>query len=111
MNYHDYIASRTWRQNPARLAELEAAGFRCRICNDDGEASALEVHHRTYANLGHELPSDLTTLCRTCHRVVTDHLRRLRYANRATAHADIRQAFERPFRLVDSTFKENIKCP
>ncbi|WP_201456138.1 HNH endonuclease signature motif containing protein [Bradyrhizobium macuxiense] len=108
MNYHDYIASRSWRQNPARLAELEAAGFRCRICNDDGQANALEVHHRTYANLGRELPSDLTTLCRSCHRVATDHLRRLRYAGHAIAHADIQQPFECPVPLVDPTFKENI---
>jgi hypothetical protein len=64
MNYYDYIASRSWRQNSARLAELEAAGFRCRVCNDDGSLSAIEVHHRTYDNLGHEQPSDLTALCR-----------------------------------------------
>ena len=80
MNYHEYIASREWRQNPARLAELEASGFRCRLCNGDCTGSALEVHHRTYANLGNEQRSDLTTLCRSCHRVVTDHFRRLRYA-------------------------------
>jgi 5-methylcytosine-specific restriction endonuclease McrA len=108
MNYHDYIASRSWRQSPARLAELEAAGFRCRVCNDDGSLSAIEVHHRTYANLGHELPSDLTTLCRDCHRVVTDHQRRLRYARPVPAHANIRLALECPSPLHDPTFKETI---
>jgi 5-methylcytosine-specific restriction endonuclease McrA len=108
MNYHDYIASRTWRQSSARLAELEAAGFRCRVCNDDGTLSAIEVHHRTYANLGCERPSDLTALCRDCHRVVTDHLRRLRYAHRVPAHANVRSALEGPARLFDPTFKETI---
>jgi 5-methylcytosine-specific restriction endonuclease McrA len=108
MNYHDYIVSRSWRQNSARLAELEAAGFRCRVCNDHGSLSAIEVHHRTYENLGYEQPSDLTALCRDCHRVVTDHLRRLRYARRVPAHANIRLALESPSRLFDPTFKETI---
>jgi hypothetical protein len=31
MTYHDYIMSRRWREHPARLAELEASGFRCRL--------------------------------------------------------------------------------
>jgi 5-methylcytosine-specific restriction endonuclease McrA len=108
MNYHKYIAGRRWRQNPTRLAELEAAGFRCRLCSDHGEDVALEVHHRTYANLGREQPGDLTALCRRCHSVVTDHLRRLRYSRRAPAHADIRCALEDPPPLFDPTFKETI---
>jgi hypothetical protein len=45
MNYDDYINSGRWRNSPARLAELEASGFRCRICNGDGEGSAVEIHH------------------------------------------------------------------
>jgi 5-methylcytosine-specific restriction endonuclease McrA len=108
MNYHKYIAGRRWRQNPTRLAELEAAGFRCRPCSDHGEDVALEVHHRTYANLGREQPGDLTALCRRCPIVVTDHLRRLRYSRRAPAHADIRCALEDPPPLFDPTFKETI---
>lgn len=108
MDYHKYIASRSWRRNPARLAELEAAGLRCRLCNGDGEGGALEVHHRTYENLGNEQAGDLTALCQTCHRVVTDHLRRLRYTRRVPAYADIRTALENPSPLFDPTFKETI---
>ncbi|MGY4330705.1 putative HNH restriction endonuclease [Bradyrhizobium sp. LB7.2] len=108
MNYHDYIASRSWRQNPARLAELKAAGFRCRVCNHDGSLGAIEVHHRTYERLGHEALGDLTALCRNCHRVVTDHLRRLRYAHWVPAHANIRPVLQSPSRLFDPTFKEKI---
>ena len=108
MDYHKYIASCRWRRNLARLAELEAAGFCCRLCSDNGEGAALEVHHRTYANLGREQPGDLTALCRTCHGVVTDHLRRLRYSRRVPAHADLRCALENPPPLFDPTFKETI---
>lgn len=108
MNYHKYIGSHHWRQNPARLAELEAAGFRCRVCNDGGagEGRAIEVHHRTYARLGHEQPGDLTALCNTCHRVVTDHLRRVRFAKRDPGHANIRAALDSPSPLFDPTVKE-----
>ena len=110
MKYHKYIASHHWRLNPARLAELEASGFRCRVCNanGEGEGGSIEVHHRTYARLGHEQPGDLTALCRTCHRVVTDHLRRIRFEKRTPAYADIRVALDNPSPLFDPTVKEAI---
>lgn len=110
MKYHKYIASHHWRLNPARLAELEASGFRCRVCNanGEGEGGSIEVHHRTYARLGHEQPGDLTALCRTCHRVVTDHLRRTRFAKRTPAYANIRVALDNPSPLFDPTVKEAI---
>ena len=108
MTYRRYIASHRWRQNSARLAELEASGFRCRLCDGDGAGSALEVHHRTYANLFNEQVGDLTALCRTCHRVVTDHLRRVRFGQRQPAHANIRTALDNPSSLFDPTAKETI---
>jgi len=108
VTYNRYIASHRWRQNSARLAELEASGFRCRVCNDDGAGSALEVHHRTYANLFNEQVGDLTTLCRICHRVVTDHLRRIRFGQRQSVHANIRIALDNPSPLFDPTAKEAI---
>jgi 5-methylcytosine-specific restriction endonuclease McrA len=108
MDYYTYIKSSRWRDCPARRAELEAAGFRCRLCSDDGAGSALEVHHRTYANLFNEQVGDLTALCRTCHRVVTDHLRRIRFGQRQPAHANIRTALDNPSPLFDPTAKEAI---
>ncbi len=108
MTYRRYIASNDWRQNTAGLAELEASGFRCRVCNDDGTGSALEVHHRTYANLFNEQVGDLSALCRTCHRVVTDHLRRVRFGQRQPAYANIRTALDNPSPLFDPTAKEAI---
>jgi 5-methylcytosine-specific restriction endonuclease McrA len=108
MTYHEYISSREWREQPARLAELESAGFRCRICNSGGDGVTIEAHHRTYENLFNEQPGDLTALCRTCHHVVTDHLRRLRYAKRAPMYGDFRPALENPSPLFDPTRKEMI---
>ena len=108
MTYRSYINGSSWRNNPARLAELQAAGFRCRICNTPKEEAQLEVHHRTYERLGNEQPGDLTALCSDCHRVVTDHLRRARFANFAPAHANIRVALDNPAPLFDPTVKETI---
>jgi hypothetical protein len=50
--YERYITSAAWQTSPARLAELRAAGRRCRLCFASGEAARLEVHHRTYRNFG-----------------------------------------------------------
>lgn len=108
MTYHEYISSREWREHPVRVAELEAAGFRCRLCNDGGEGITIEVHHRTYENLFNEQPGDLTALCRRCHGVVTDHQRRVHFADREPGHANISVVLENPSALFDPTFKEII---
>jgi hypothetical protein len=42
MLYHEYICSREWHENPVRRAELEASGFRCRLCNAGAADSAGE---------------------------------------------------------------------
>ncbi|MDE5444403.1 hypothetical protein GWG65_23720 [Bradyrhizobium sp. CSA207] len=87
--YLRYIASSAWRNNPARLAELEASGMRCRICNASAEEAELQVHHRTYERLEHELAEDLTTLCAGCHLDFTLILRGRRYASRIPKRADV----------------------
>jgi 5-methylcytosine-specific restriction endonuclease McrA len=79
--YAAHINSDAWKSGAARLAELAASGFRCRICNRGADETRLEVHHRTYENFGHELATDLTTLCSECHVVNTDMLRRRSYTN------------------------------
>jgi hypothetical protein len=79
--YAAHINSDAWKGGAARLAELAASGFRCRICNRGADEARLEVHHRTYENFGHELAADLTTLCSDCHLVNTDILRRRNYTN------------------------------
>ena len=102
MHYRDYIGSNAWRTRPARLAELEASDFRCRICFAQASAEApLEVHHRTYARFGRELVGDLTALCRPCHHTITDMLRRRRYARTAPKIIDAVPSIERSAPLFD----------
>jgi len=105
MDYYRYIKSSRWRDNPARLAELEAAGFQCRLCNASQNDAQLEVHHRTYDRLGCERARDLTTLCQACHRGATDMLRRRRYALRRPKFADVIRAIENASPLFDPSRK------
>ncbi len=79
-DYERHVQSSAWRDSAARREELRLSGGRCRLCGRGAPAVRIEVHHRTYARFGHERVEDLTTLCRECHVVVTDALRRRRYA-------------------------------
>jgi hypothetical protein len=87
--YEAHIGSIAWKAGGARLGELKASEFRCRTCNASAEEAELQVHHRTYERFGRELQGDLTTLCADCHVVVTDMLRRRRYAVFTPASADV----------------------
>jgi hypothetical protein len=102
--YETYIGSYAWKTNPARLAELRASGYRCRTCNASRDEARLEVHHRTYKNLGRELISDLTTLCAECHHVITSELRSRRYAANPVVMPDYAAELASP-PLFDSTYR------
>ena len=103
MTYSEYIKSTGWRSSAARRIELAASGYRCRICNRPESEVQLEVHHRTYERLGAEEPGDLTTLCCDCHQVVTDMLRRRRYAVHSPRFCDFFASVENPSPLCDPT--------
>ena len=62
--YERYLASPHW-QHVKRLV-LARDGHQCRMC---GRRNGLNVHHRTYAHMGHEQEhlADLVTLCRRHH--------------------------------------------
>lgn len=63
MEYSEYLLTREWRARKA--AALARAGYRCQVCNENGEE--LHVHHRVYTRRGCERPEDLVVLCRTHH--------------------------------------------
>lgn len=62
MKYSAYLQSNHWKRK--RSKSLSRAKYRCQLCNSDQD---LNVHHRTYKNLGKEDYSDLTVLCTMCH--------------------------------------------
>lgn len=63
--YRAYLHSPEWQAR--RHATLKAAGLKCQMCGTPAFGSGLDVHHRTYQNLGCEPLSDLVALCRPCH--------------------------------------------
>ncbi len=58
-----YLKSDHWHKK--RSEALKCAKGLCQLCNN---GKLLNVHHRTYENLGHEDIKDLTVLCKACHQ-------------------------------------------
>lgn len=67
VDYKTYIHSEAWHRKAE--AAKRRAGYRCQVCNRSKDEVTLDAHHRTYANLGHERPEDVTVLCRDCHKL------------------------------------------
>lgn len=65
--YVEYLSSPHWLD--VRRSAMERARRRCQVCNG---TRLLQVHHRTYARIGRELPEDLTVLCDECHGTFHD---------------------------------------
>lgn len=69
--YQRYLESREWALT--RALAIHRADRRCQVC---AAGEPLEVHHKTYARLGHERDDDLIVLCADCHAAVHDKPRR-----------------------------------
>jgi hypothetical protein len=90
VEYRRHLASPEWRA--IRNQALARAGERCAFCGLHKNklrmlGRHLEVHHNSYANLGHEQPQDLTVLCAGrggCH-TAADRQRRLAAGRRPKA--------------------------
>ena len=53
--YRGWISSKQWRRKRAK--RIARAGFKCERC---GRSGRLEVHHKTYDNLGQEIKTAFT---------------------------------------------------
>lgn len=61
--YAAYLGSEAWKVK--RAERLEIDGRKCQGCTLSG---FLDVHHKTYRNIGDEnVQDDLVSLCRNCH--------------------------------------------
>ena len=61
--YDEYLKTRHWKD--FRKLALDHHGSKCNRCES---VSRLQVHHKTYANLGNEQLGDVEILCKSCHR-------------------------------------------
>jgi len=62
--YRHTLSSARWKSR--RLRRIEDTGGSCENCGIHSDR--LELHHTTYARLGHEKDEDLILLCRKCHK-------------------------------------------
>jgi hypothetical protein len=60
--YKAYLQTPQWRE--VRVRALRRAKSRCQLCS---KSKGLEVHHRTYKNIGREKLEDVIVLCFLCH--------------------------------------------
>jgi len=68
LSYEEYLQTDHWKIT--RRDTLEHYRYRCAKY---GGHRFLNVHHRTYRNLGAENPEDLEVLCRACHLAEHGH--------------------------------------
>ena len=77
MNYNFYLTTPHWRSTrQTRLAAsqwLDGQHVLCQGCKMFIWWGCIDVHHRTYANLGAETNRDLAVLCRGCHAFFHGH--------------------------------------
>ena len=64
--YFEYLNSRHWKHIKTKF---KAINKKCCLC---GETKGLEIHHKTYEDIGNELESQLIVLCRSCHQISHD---------------------------------------
>ena len=60
--YCEYLKTEHWKDVRERC--IRAFDGKCGICNS---RESIEVHHRTYSNVGNEKPGDTIPLCGSCH--------------------------------------------
>lgn len=88
-NYSVYLQSQHWQQVKARYWKNHTRS--CQVC---GSVRFIELHHKTYRNLGHERNADPTTLCSTCHAGVHDlwkHSSNLNLGSAVRAYSDLKR--------------------
>jgi len=69
-NYYEYLSSHYWIEAKERFYKSKLPQ-RCLACGKP----KFQLHHRSYARLGNELPRDLIPLCGSCHKKVHDYLK------------------------------------
>jgi 5-methylcytosine-specific restriction endonuclease McrA len=75
--YKKYMQSEEWNAKKQQRIEIDK---QCVMCGRPlDRIRAVQVHHITYANLGHEnIYTDICTLCGTCHKRLHNYYNRIR---------------------------------
>lgn len=85
--YENYLLTERWRLQCTRKIALDGGLrdieklwilegrpyrnsilIRCEACGERFRRREINIHHKTYARLGHEKPEDLVIWCEPCHK-------------------------------------------
>jgi len=68
-DYYNYIRSDKWKEKKEKFFSSKLRyKNNCYVCGKNKASVDLELHHRTYKNLGNEkIVCDLVPVCRDCH--------------------------------------------
>lgn len=103
--YNAYVSSAAWRAVRRGWAEeyrqRHAAEPACEVCGGDWKLSVDDLHHHTYDRLTEEAFEDLAPLCRRCHDLVHDTIRRSPHWARMRDVAASTKVIERLRRLKE----------
>lgn len=84
--YKKYILSPEWEAKKQERKQID--DFKCVCCgrSEDHTRRGLQVHHISYARLGHEnVWTDLVTVCGSCHKKIHNYYDRRRSAEGSEA--------------------------
>lgn len=73
-SYSSYLQSSKWKNTKKKLfkSKLVKRVDSIAVCSVCESSNKLNVHHRTYKNLGNEKMRDLVVLCELCHEKAHD---------------------------------------
>ncbi len=66
--YQEYLKTNHWKATKVKV--FKKYKYHCAKCKTNKN---IDLHHKTYKNVGNESMSDLVYLCRTCHKLVHDN--------------------------------------
>jgi len=79
MNYEQYINSKEWkRQRKELIAQSNGV---CEHSKNPVSKSKMQIHHKSYDNLGHEARGELEVVSERIHKIIH---KRDKYANAKT---------------------------
>lgn len=102
VDYDAYIHSHDW--DLKRNERIELDNHTCQICGTTERM--LQVHHRSYKNLGNEPMDDLITVCSVCHEIISD----IEHTRLDEKLVDGLHRLEFLKRLYESEYRAMVEC-
>lgn len=77
IDYEEYLQHPHWEE--LRKLRFAFDGGKCVACHADLYGKTFQAHHITYQRCGHEMITDVITLCEKCHSIFHENFQRANY--------------------------------